>query len=57
MKEKGIRRLPVVNDENHLAGIVTLDDLLVALAEALSGIAHVVSRDRKYATHEGRARK
>ena len=45
MRLKGIRHLPVINDENHLVGIVTLDDLLVMLADELSDLAHVVSRE------------
>lgn len=54
MRFKGVRRLPVVNTENRLAGIVTIDDVLVVLAEALSNIAHVVSREPK---HEQRTRR
>ena len=45
MRRRGIRRLPLVDDENALVGIVAMDDLVVVLAEALSGIAHVVSRE------------
>ncbi len=45
MRFKGVRRLPVVNADNRLAGIVTVDDMLVVLAEAFSNIAHVVSRE------------
>ncbi len=45
MRVRGIRRLPIVDDENRLVGIVTIDDLLVALAGELSGIAYVVSRE------------
>ena len=32
MSEKGIRRVPVVDDEGSLAGLVSMDDLLVKLA-------------------------
>jgi CBS domain-containing protein len=45
MRFKGVRRLPVVNADSRLSGIVTIDDVLVVLAEALSNIAHVVSRE------------
>ena len=45
MRVRGIRRLPIVDKENCLVGIVAIDDLLVALAGELSGIAHVVSRE------------
>ncbi len=54
MRFSGIRRMPIVNDENRLVGIVTIDDLLAVLAEELSGIAHVVSREHM---REGRVRK
>ena len=54
MRFRGIRRLPIVNDENRLVGIVTIDDLLAVLAEEFSGIARVVSRE---SMREGRARK
>jgi CBS domain-containing protein len=54
MRSRGIRRLPIVNDENRLVGIVTIDDLLEVLAEELSGIARVVSREHM---REGRVRK
>lgn len=54
MRFKGVRRLPVVNAENRLAGIVTIDDVMVVLAEAFSNIAHVVSREP---TREKRTRR
>lgn len=54
MRFRGVRRLPVVNTENRLVGIVTIDDILAVLAEELSGIAHVVSREH---LREGRVRK
>ncbi len=54
MRFRNIRRLPVVNDEGRLSGIVTIDDLLATLAEELSGIAHVVSREHM---REGRVRR
>ena len=55
MRLRGIRRLPVVNDENRLVAIVTVDDLLAVLAKALSGIADVVSREPKRKGCERRA--
>jgi len=41
MKEKGVRRL-VVSDQGHLFGIVSLDDVLDALAHEMSEVAHAV---------------
>ena len=54
MRIRGIRRLPIVDDENRLVGIVAIDDLLAVLAEEFSAIARVVSRE---SMREGRARK
>ena len=41
MRTEGIRRLPVVNDQGGLEGILTMDDLLKLLAEELSQLAKV----------------
>lgn len=54
MRFRGVRRLPIVNSENRLVGIVAIDDLLAVLAEDFSGIARVVSREQ---SQEGRKRK
>ena len=56
MRAGGVRRLPVVNEDNRLVGIVTIDDLLAVLAAQLSGIAHVVSRDPGYEGNDNHAR-
>ena len=42
MKKQGVRRLLVSGDEGHLYGIVSLDDLLDALAHEMSEVAHAV---------------
>lgn len=42
MRDEGIRRLPVVDDEGSLRGIVTLDDALVLLASELDKLATTV---------------
>ena len=42
LSEAGIRRLPVVDDDGALAGIVTLDDVLVHSSEELERAADVV---------------
>ncbi|MEO8418075.1 MAG: CBS domain-containing protein [Methylophilaceae bacterium] len=47
MRSKGIRRLPVVDDDGALVGIVTLDDLLVLLANELGALARLVEREQK----------
>jgi CBS domain-containing protein len=47
MRSKGVRRMPVVNREGGLVGIVTLDDLLSLLAEEMSELAKLVSREKQ----------
>lgn len=47
MRTKGIRRLPVVDAEERLIGIVTLDDLLILLAEELDALAKLVAREQQ----------
>ena len=47
MRSKGVRRMPVVDREGGLVGIVTLDDLLSLLAEEMSELAKLVSRERQ----------
>ena len=46
MRERGIRRLPVVGERGALAGIVALDDLLAAMTEELSEFVRVVDWQR-----------
>jgi len=45
MRFKGVRRLPVVDSENRLVGIVAIDDMLETLAEELSDLTRIVSRE------------
>ena len=51
MVNKGVRRLPVVDDAGGLVGIVTLDDLLLLLSKELATLtklaAKLVSREQK----------
>lgn len=42
LKSRGVRRAPVVDDNGGLAGIVTLDDLLPALARNLQELAKIM---------------
>ena len=43
LSESQIRRLPIVDDDGRLQGIVTLDDLLVFLGNKLSDALEVIS--------------
>ena len=48
MQSQGIRRLPVVNEEDFLEGILTVDDLIELLAEELVILAKIAGRGQKY---------
>jgi CBS domain-containing protein len=47
MADKGIRRLPVVDDGGGLVGIITLDDLLLLLSKELAALTKLVTREQK----------
>lgn len=47
MRDKGVRRMPVVDVDGGLVGILTLDDLLGLLAEEMTELAKVVSHERQ----------
>ncbi|MBE0575201.1 MAG: CBS domain-containing protein [Desulfuromonadales bacterium] len=42
MSSRGVRRLPVVDAEGVLVGIVTVDDLMELMAEQLTGLVRLV---------------
>ena len=45
MHEHAVRRLPVVNADGDVAGIVTLDDLFVMLADELDSLTGVIEAE------------
>jgi len=47
MRTKGIRRIPVVNREGGLEGIVSADDILDLLAEEMAELAKVAPREQE----------
>lgn len=50
MRSKRVRRLPVVDEDGGLIGIVTLDDLLALLAEELSALGRLAANEPKKAS-------
>lgn len=50
MRSKAVRRLPVVDENGGLVGILTLDDLLELLSEELLAIAKLVKYQRQKET-------
>lgn len=48
MRSQGIRRLPVVNEEEFLEGILTVDDLIELLADELVILAKIAGRGQKF---------
>ena len=47
MRAKGVRRLPVVDANDGLLGILTLDDLLELLSEEMLSLANLVTHEQK----------
>jgi CBS domain-containing protein len=51
MEEHGIRRLPVVDGNGALVGIVTLDDVLQVLTEQQIGLVKIVAEQQRHERH------
>lgn len=47
MADKGVRRLPVVDNNGSLYGIATLDDMLLLLVEELGALTKLIEREQK----------
>ena len=46
MRAKGVRRMPIVQEDGTLIGIVTLDDVIEVLAEETNRLARLISREQ-----------
>ena len=44
MQSQGVRRLPVVDEDGRLAGVVSLDDVLDQLAEEFGELRRLLKR-------------
>jgi CBS domain-containing protein len=42
MRQQGVRRVPVVDEEGRLEGVISLDDLLPLLADQLGALADAI---------------
>lgn len=47
MRARGVRRIPVVNAEDRLQGIIAFDDLVDWMAQELTDLAQLVSREQQ----------
>ena len=54
MRQKGIRRIPVVNEKGTLEGLLSVDDRLELLAEQLNDLVALISKEQ---SSESRRRK
>lgn len=50
MRSKGVRRVPVVDTNGHLVGIITVDDILELIAEQLTDIVSLISLEQRKET-------
>lgn len=48
MSEKGFRRIPIVDSEGKLAGIVSSDDLIMVFGEEMVNIANAVAYETSH---------
>lgn len=46
MRNKGVRRIPIVQEDGSLAGILSIDDVIEILAEEMNQLARLISREQ-----------
>jgi len=54
MRNKGVRRMPIVQEDGTLIGIVSIDDVIEVLAEEMNSLARLISREQ---LHEQQTRR
>lgn len=45
MRNRGVRRLPIIDEHRHLLGIITMDDVLTAFGAELGDLAGAVQKE------------
>ena len=55
MRAEGVRRLPVVDADGNLVGVLAADDLIELFAEELSGLAATIGKSARLERAERRA--
>jgi len=55
MRERGVRRLPVVDDQGRLVGLLALDDVLESAATGLYDVVQALGTERLQETQRRRA--
>jgi CBS domain-containing protein len=48
MQRKGVRRIPVLGEDNRLVGVVAIDDVFALIAEAMGALAGAVGAARRH---------
>lgn len=48
MRNKGVRRIPIVQEDGGLAGILSIDDIIEILAEEMNQLARLISREQMH---------
>jgi CBS domain-containing protein len=48
MRARGVRRIPVVDAEDRLQGIIAFDDMVQWMAQELTDLAQLVSREQQH---------
>ena len=48
MRARGVRRIPVVDADDRLQGIIAFDDMVEWMAQELSDLAQLVSREQEH---------
>jgi CBS domain-containing protein len=51
MRDRGVRRVPVVDHQSELQGVLTLDDVVELVAEQLTDLVRLIGREQRRESH------